>query len=192
MAARPGFDPELPTTEPQKGTTMTGRATTLLTGRRERMERILDRRLEPPSAGAREPLPEETRKYLLSEAQDLYWNELEWEKITDEEALDEGPVAELTFPGLLAYVRGLLLEEVMPDSLSPANPRPRVVADLLDFLAGRVVELEEGLPDADPSDAERLRAELDMTSGVIDRVLYLYHGLGEADVEQVEGAATTG
>ena len=78
---------------------MTGRARTLLTGRRERMERVLGRPLTPPEAGANEPLPEETRTYLLSEAQDLYWNELEWENITDEEALDEGPVAELTFPG---------------------------------------------------------------------------------------------
>ncbi len=110
---------------------MTGRARTLLTGRRERMERVLGRPLTPPEAGANEPLPEETRTYLLSEAQDLYWNELEWENITDEEALDEGPVAELTFPGLLAYVRGLLLTEVMPDALSPANPRPPLVASLL-------------------------------------------------------------
>jgi hypothetical protein len=152
------------------------------------MERILGQALQPPTAGADEPLPEETRQYLLSEAQDLYWNELEWENITDEEALDEGPVAELTFPGLLAYVRGLLLSEVMPDSLSPANPRPAVVADLLSFLAGRVVELEDGLAAPGDDEADRMRAELDMTSGVIDRVLYLYHGLGEADIEQVEGA----
>jgi hypothetical protein len=167
---------------------MTGRARTLLTGRRERMERILGRRLAPPTAGADQPLPDETRQYLLSEAQDLYWNELEWEKITDEEALDEGPVADFIFPGLLAYVRGLLLSEVMPDSLSPANPRPQVVSDLLDFLAGRVVDLEDGMADPDVGETERLRAELDMTSAVIDRVLYLYHELGEADIEQVEGA----
>jgi hypothetical protein len=170
---------------------MTGRAGTLLMGRRERMERILGRSLGQPEAGAKEPLPEETRTYLLSEAQDLYWNELEWENITDEEALDEGPVAEFTFPGLLAYVRGLLLSEVMPDSLSPANPRPRVVADLLEFLAGRVVELEDGLTAPDVAEADRMRAELDMTSDVIDRVLYLYHELGEADVERVEGAGAS-
>jgi hypothetical protein len=152
------------------------------------MERVLGRTLSPPEAGANEPLPDETRAYLLSEAQDLYWNELEWENITDEEALDEGPVAELTFPGVLAYVRGLLLSEVMPDALSPANPRPRVVADLLEFLAGRVVELEDGLAEPDVSEADRLRSEADMTSGLVDRVLYLYHGLDEKDVERLEGA----
>ena len=77
------------------------------------------------------------------------WNEREWEHSTDEEALDEGPIAEMTVPGLLAYVRGLLLTEVMPDALSPANPRPTVVADLLAFLAGRIVELEDGVESAD-------------------------------------------
>jgi len=167
---------------------MTGRASTLIVGRRERLERVLGRSLEAPTAGANDPLPEDTRKYLLSEAQDLYWNELEWEHITDEEALEEGPLAELTFPGLLAYVRGLLLSEVMPDALSPARPRPQVVADLLGFLAQRVVDLEEGLAGPDADEAARLRAELEMTSEVIDRVLYLYHGLGEGDIERVEAA----
>ena len=170
---------------------MTGRASTLLTGRRERMERILGRSLKAPQAGANEPLPDDTRTYLLSEAQDLYWNELEWENITDEEALDEGPVAELTFPGVLAYARGLLLSEVMPDSLSPANPRPRVVADLLGFLSDRVVELEDGLTAPDAAEVDRMRAELDMTSGLIDRVLYLYHELTAADIEQVEGGGAS-
>lgn len=152
------------------------------------MERTLGRALEPPVAGADDPIADDTRAYLLSEVKDLYWNELEWEHITDEEALEEGPIAELTFPGLLAYVRGLLLSEVMPDSLSPAKPRPQVVADALAFLADRVVELEDGLAEADPSEPDRLRAELDMTSGLIDRVLYLYHGLGDEDVERVERA----
>ena len=167
---------------------MTGRARTLLTGRRERMERVLGRSLSPLDVGSNEPLPDETRAYLLSEAQDLYWNELEWENVTDEEALDEGPVAEFTFPGLLAYVRGLLLTEVMPDALAPANPRPQVVGDLLEFLADRVVELEDGLASPAATEPERLRSELDMTSDVIDRVLYLYHGLEQGDVEQLEGA----
>jgi len=166
---------------------MTDRATTLLTGRRERVERILGRPLGGPSATADEPT-EETRTYLLGEAQDLYWNELEWEHITDEEALDGGAITELTFPGMLAYVRGLLLEEVMPDSLSPANPRPQVVADVLSFLSNRVIELEDSLAEPDASEEPRQRAEVDMTSSLIDRVLYLYHGMSDEDVEQVEAA----
>ena len=167
---------------------MTGRANTLLTGRRERIERILGRGLEPPK-GISEPIPDETMQHLVSEAQDLYWNELEWEHITDEEALDQGPITEMTFPGFLAYVRGLLLEEVMPDSLAPANPRPQVVAAVLAFLAKRVVELGETV-DEHPGDGDtdRRQAELKMTASLIDRVLYLYHGLADDDVERVETA----
>lgn len=167
---------------------MTGRAKTILIGRRERMERILDRKLEPPTDGADTPISDETRRHLLSEAEDLYWNELEWEHITDEEALDGGRIVELTFPGLLAYVRGLLLSEVMPDALSPANPRPQVVDDLLRFLANRVVELGETLDKEDATEPDRLRRELDMTSDLIDRVLYLYHGLSDQEIEFVETA----
>lgn len=168
---------------------MTGRAKTILTGRRERMERILERRLHPPTEGSDTPITDETREHLMSEAEDLYWNELEWEHITDEEALEGGPLVELTFPGLLAYVRGLLLSEVMPDSLSPANPRPQVVEDLLRFLADRVVELGETLDAADGTDEEeKMRRELEMTSALIDRVLYLYHDLSDKEIEFVETA----
>ena len=49
---------------------MKGRAETLLAGRRGRLEKILGRDMVPPTAGAEQPLPEETRTYLLSEAQD--------------------------------------------------------------------------------------------------------------------------
>ena len=168
---------------------MTDRASTLIGGRRERMERLLERTLGPPMVGPCGPLTSETREYLQGEAVDLYWNELEWEHITDEEALDEGPLTPLTFPGFLAFVRGLLLHEVMPDSLSPANPRPQVVVDILGFLAERVVELEETPDDPASSETRRLQAELDMTSNLIDQVLYLYHQLGSEDIERVEAAA---
>jgi len=167
---------------------MTDRASTLIGGRRERMERVLGRPLGAPTMGEAGPLPRESRDYLRGEALDLYWNELEWEHITDEEALEEGPLVTLTFPGFLAFVRGLLLEQVMPDSLSPANPRPQVVEDILAFLGGRVVELEDGLSDDDPSDDERLGSELALTSSLIDQVLYLYHGLEAEEIERVEAA----
>jgi hypothetical protein len=83
----------------------------------------------------------------------------------------------------------LLLAEVMPDSLSPASPRPQVVEDVLRFLADRLLELEDGLSEPDASEAERLRAELELTSGLIDQVLYLYHRLDGEDIERVEAAA---
>ena len=167
---------------------MTNRATTLIAGRRERLERLVERRLDTPPSGP-EPLTDEKREYLRGEAVDLYWNELEWEHITDEEATEEGRITTLTFPGLLAYVRGLLLHEVMPDALAPANPQPAVVEEVLTFLAERVLQLEDELAGPDDVEADRLESERDLTSGLIDQVLYLYHGLTAGDIERAESTS---
>jgi hypothetical protein len=169
---------------------MTDRANTLLDARRERLERVLGRPLDPPVSEGTAPLSDEARRYLLGEAENLYWNDLEWEHITDEEALEEGPVTQLAFPGFLAFVRGLLLHEVMPDSLAPATPRPQVVADILRFLAERVVELEDGLTEAEEEDGETLRAELDMTSHLIDLVLYQFHRVSREEMERIEATGS--
>jgi hypothetical protein len=171
---------------------MTDRVSTLLGGRRERLERLLARALEAPHTGPRSPLTEKVRTFLREEAEDLYWNELEWENITDEESLDSGPLTELAFPGFLAFVRGLLLKEVMPDAKAPASPRPEVVEDVLGFLAERVVELEEGLASPQPDGEDRLRLELEMTSRLVDLVLYRYHELSPAEVERVESGRRSG
>lgn len=167
---------------------MTDRVSTLLGGRRESMERALSRTLDQPRTGPRTTLPERTRGFLKEEAEDLYWNELEWEHITEEEALEGGSLTELAFPGFLAFVRGLLLTEVMPDSKAPAAPRPEVVEDILGFLAGRVVELEDGLATGEGDTQERMHLELSMTSRLVDLVLYHFHQLGPADIELVEGS----
>ena len=87
---------------------MTDRVSTLLASRRGRLERLLGRTLGQPQTGPRPPLSSKVRSFLLEEAEDLYWNELEWENLTEEEATDGEPLSELTFPGLLAFVRGLL------------------------------------------------------------------------------------
>lgn len=164
---------------------MTDRASTLLDARRERLERLLGRPLAEPAPGTDEPLSAEGRRYLIGEAESLYWNDLEWEHITDEEALEEGRITQLTFPGFLAFVRGLLLHEVMPDSKAPASPRPQVVEDILRFLTARVVELEEDL--ANPNgEADKLRTELDVTSHLVDLVLYELHELSDDDIERIE------
>jgi hypothetical protein len=165
---------------------MTDRAGTLLGGRRERLERLLGRKLRSAPAAATD-LDDAQRDYLLGEAKDLYWNDLEWEHITDEEALEEGPLVELAFPGFLAYIRGLLLREVMPDALAPPNPQPVVVEEVLAFLAERVVELEDGRDD----DADEKRSALLMTNRLIDLVLYRYHDLAADEIERVEAAGGT-
>ena len=153
----------------------------LIAQHRRRIERALGASLKAPEPAEGE-LTDAERSHLLGEARDLYWNELEWERLTDEEKVDGGPLPELTFSGLLAFVRGLLMRDVMPDALAPANPRPEVVEDLLRFLAGRLrdLESESGEPSA-PEDAR-------LTGALIDLVLYQLHGLSKEEVARVEGA----
>jgi len=167
---------------------MNDRIQTLIHGRRERLARRLLRPLEAASTdGDAPPLSEEAHEHLLEYAEELYWNEIEWEKITAEEETEEGPVAQLIFPGFLAFVRGLLLEEVMDDALAPAEPRPEVVEDVVRFLARRIVALDERL-DGDAENAFQLRTELELADHLLDLVLYLYYGLSEAEVERLEEA----
>lgn len=165
---------------------MRDRVDTLVRGRRERLSRLLGRPLSEP-IGHASPLSPEARRHLVEEGEELYWNELEWEHITEEEATDHGaPLSELAFPGLLAFVRGLLLTEANPDALAPAQPRPQVVEDLLAFLGSRILELEDALSGAEPDEEERLKGELTMTDRLVDLVLYRFHGLAPAEVERVE------
>ncbi|HEX9885970.1 MAG TPA: hypothetical protein VGA70_05755 [Longimicrobiales bacterium] len=155
------------------------------------MTRLLGRRLRAP-VGADTPLGDRVRDHLLGEARDLYVNELEWEYLTDEESMDSGALVELTFPGFLAFVRGLLLNEVMPDALAPAEPRPQVVEDVLGYLATRVVELEERVAAGHAEDADRLTRELSLASRLIDHVLYRLHGLTAEEMGSLEDARVGG
>jgi hypothetical protein len=139
-----------------------------LARRRARLEHLLQHPLVPPRPSG---VSEERRRFLREEAEELYWNELEWEKLTSEEMRRGGSeLVELAFPGFLAFINGLLLKEVNRDSLAPASPRPEVVEDILLFLARHYLEL---LPATEP--AEKLERE--MTERLIDLVLYRLHGL---------------
>jgi len=171
---------------------MDARVKTLLQGRRERMSRVLGRPLPSPVPPESTTASRAATAHLLEDAEDLYWNELEWEHITAEEDTVGGPIVSLTFPGLLAFVRGLLLTETMPDALAPAEPRPDVVEDITRFLAGRIVELEEGLAGSEPEEPDRLRAELALTDGLIDHVLYVLYSLESEEIERLEGARAGG
>jgi hypothetical protein len=139
-----------------------------LARRRAHLEHVLQHALvQPRSSG----VAEERRRFLLEEAEDLYWNELEWEKLTTEEMRRGGSaLVELTFPGFLSFVDGLLLKEVNQDSPVPATPRPEVVEDVLLFLSRRYLEL---LAESGPQQ----RLEREMTARLIDLVLYRLHGL---------------
>jgi hypothetical protein len=139
-----------------------------LARRRARLEHLLQHPLVVPRPSG---IDEDRRRFLREEAEELYWNELEWEKLTAEEMRAGGSeLVEMAFPGFLAFIDGLLLKEVASDSLAPARPRPEVVEDVLHFLSRRYLEL---LPETD----EALRLEREMAERLIDLVLYRVHGL---------------
>ena len=165
---------------------MNDRVDTIISGRRERLQKLLLRPLDHPESDRDEPLADDTRQHLLEYAEDLYWNELEWENITEEEVTGHGPVSQLVFPGFLAFVRGLLLEEAIEDAKAPADPQPEVVQGILRFLAERVVELEETLDQSDVAERSKVRDELDVTDHLLELVLYRYHDLSEAEIERME------
>jgi hypothetical protein len=140
----------------------------LLARRRARLEHLLQHPLVAPRSSG---IEEARRTFLREEAEELYWNELEWEKLTSEEMRRGGSeLVELAFPGFLAFIDGLLLREVADDSLAPAKPRPEVVEDILLFLCRRYLEL---LPETD----DTARLEREMTERLVDLVLYRLHRL---------------
>lgn len=160
-----------------------------LSRRKARMSRVLERPLLV-QGGETVPLSPDRRAYYLDEARELYWNELEWENITGEERLDDGPFTELAFPGFLAFVRGLLLRESIDEQATPAEPHPAIVEEILGFLAGRVVTLRAELREQDPEwDVEQSTRELSMTEPLIDLVLALLYEVTPAERVRLERAA---
>lgn len=163
-------------------------AAELLQAHRDRIQAHIGRPLRAPSLPEPDaPLTDAQHEYLLEEAQELYWNDLEWENITEEERMEGGPVPELTFPGVLAFLRGLLLTEVPSDAQAGPSPRPQVVESFLEFLAGRVVELREAAHGEPGEEGDRSALELRMTEGLLDRALMLFHGIQNEDVGQLDG-----
>ena len=158
-----------------------------LEARKQEMEDALGRALSPVVLDAPQPLPETDLRFMVSQAEDLFWNELEWEHITAEEQLREGTLTEQAFPGVLAFVRGLLLAEVMPDSLAEATPRPTVVRAILVLLMGEMDRFRERLASGD-GETERLEAEIAMTEGLVDLVLGTLYGLAAEDLDRLAEA----
>lgn len=168
-------DPEM---TQQPGLPAQSKAEQFLARRRARLERLLGRPLPPPRGAA---VPPEHRQHLLEEAEELYWNELAWEALTAEER-GGSELVELTFPGFLAFVDGLLLKEVMPDSPAPATPRPQVVEDILLFLARRWTERAD-------ADEPQMAFERQATERLLDLVLYRLHMIPVQTVDRLELSA---
>lgn len=174
---------------------MTDRIDRLQRDRIDRLGKALGRPLDLPSPSpADEPsLAPERRRYLLEEAEELYHNELEWEHLTEEERLEEGALTELAFPGFLAFVRGLLLEEALPDAGIDAEPHPEVVVDIVRFLSQQAISFQDDLARG-TDEEEEARAALSMTLRLMDLVLLeLDEGeISAAERERVEAELATG
>lgn len=151
--------------------------------RRARIQESIGRELRPAGMEA-EPLPGDRLEFFRREAEELYWNELAWEELTDEELVAGGHLTELVFPGLLAFIEGLLVERGPADALAPARPHPDAVEEILTFLAGRYAELTSELEGG--IDSQRVVWARAMTSHLVDLVLYRLYRVSSAEQEQLE------
>lgn len=168
-----------------KHTAEPGAAQAYVELRRARIAEAIERPLRPVAPDA-EALSPERLAFFRREAEDLYWNELSWEELTDEELVAGGHLTELVFPGLLAFVDGLLIDRAPADSLAPARPHPDAVEEILAFLGERCAELSAKLESG--VDSQRVVWARAMTSQLVDLVLYRLYRLSPAERERVENA----
>jgi hypothetical protein len=159
-------------------------ARTLVEERVRALRRLLDRELDPDDIIVRPTAPA-SRKHLFEEACDLYWNELNWEQLTDEERISDGELTEMVFPGLLALVDALL-----PRSENGEPDRDRehrdVAHDFLLWLAGRLVELRATRPE-DQEDRDRIRTEIQVTDDLVDLVSCRLYCLTDEETGRIRG-----
>lgn len=155
----------------------------LLEERLRGLRKSVDRDLGPVDLVVRPARPS-VRRHLFEEACELYWNELRWEEISDEERIGDGELTEMVFPGLLALVDALL-----PRSASGEPDRSRehrdVAHDFLLWLAGRLVELKKGRPD-DNGDRTRIRRETTVLDELIDLILFRLYSLTNQEIERYQ------
>lgn len=151
-----------------------------------RRARILEASVRPlaPVAPDAERLSAERLAFFRREAEELYLNELAWEELTDEELVAGGHLTEMVFPGVLAFVEGLLVERAPADSLAPARPHPDAVEEILAFLGDRCAELTAQLEAG--VDSQRVVWARSMTCQLVDLVLYRLYGLSAAEREHLE------
>lgn len=154
--------------------------------RRAHVCAALDRPAQVAGADA-EPLTPERMDFIRREAEDLYWNELSWEELTDEEAVPGGHLTEMVFPGTLAFVEGLLVERVPDDALAPARPHPDAVEEILAFLGERYAQAMADIQGG--ADSQKLVWARAMTARLIDLVLYRLYRLTPAERERLEARA---
>jgi hypothetical protein len=166
-----------------RNTADTGAAQAFVEQRRARLFAILGHAPEPVGRLA-EPLAPDRLAYLRHEGEELYWNELVWEELTDEEAITGGHLTEMVFPALLAFVDGLLVDHVAHDSPAPACPHPDAVEEILLFLGERYAEATADLESG--CDSQKVVWARLMTRRLVDLVLCRLYRVDPAEQEMVE------
>lgn len=155
-------------------------AKTLVQERIRGIRKAVGRRLGPGDIVLR-PASPEVRQHLFEEACELYWNELSWEQITDEELVGDEELTEMVFPGLLA-----LVDAFLPRSPNGEPDRDRehrdVAHDFLEWLAARLVDLRESSPDSD-DERERVRRQKAVTDDLIDLIAFRVCSLTNDEIE---------
>jgi hypothetical protein len=162
-----------------------GAAQALVELRRARILSAIGARPAPPSAGVY-TTPPDRLAFFRREAEELYWNELSWEQMTEEESIQGGHLTELVFPGLLALVDGLLPDRTSAASAEGPRSYPDAVEEILTFLgaegAALTAELRAG------ADSQKVIWARAMTLRLIDLVLYRLYRLTAEDQELIESA----
>ncbi|WP_420633888.1 hypothetical protein [Candidatus Palauibacter sp.] len=158
---------------------------TLVRERIRGMRKVIGRRLAPGDIVLRKAAPE-VRQHLFEEACELYWNEMSWEEITDEELMGDEELTEMIFPGLLA-----LIDAFLPRAPNGEPDRDRehreVVHDFLDWLAVRLVKLREARPDSEDERARILRQK-DVTDDLIDIIAFRMCSLSNDEIDTYQNA----
>jgi hypothetical protein len=149
--------------------------------KRARLFATLERDLSPLSE-APEPLPIDSLEHLVREAEELYFNELAWEELTDEEMVAGGRLTELVFPGFLTFVDGLLLAD--PKGGGVARPHPDAVEAILSFLGERYTSLATELDEG--ADSGQIAWARTMTARLIDLTLYRLYRLSPGEREELD------
>lgn len=158
-------------------------AHTLVHERLRALRNSVGRELDPGDVVLR-PTPAAARTHLFEEACELYWNEMSWEQITDEELTDGGELTEMVFPGLLTLVDALL-----PRAANGEPDRSRehrdVAHDFLVWLAGRLVELRSRKQES-REDREQARREANITDELIDLVTFRLYLITDDEISQIK------
>jgi hypothetical protein len=158
-------------------------ARTLVEERVRALRKLVGRELGPGNVVLR-PTAAAARRHLFEEACELYWNEMSWEQITDEELTDGRELTEMVFPALLT-----LVDAFLPRGANGEPDRARehrdVAHDFLRWLAARLVELrarrEEG-----PEDKVQTRRETMITDELVDLVAFRLYQITDEEINELK------